>query len=148
LRQEIGMSDGVQGADSEGGSAPISLAEAKAGCRRYVTKGNGADSQGRKTVSKPEALDERDKETLARCWHEPRYVVSEEEDRKRGVLHRGYYVPHEGGVIETIIREDGRIVLRDPEDGTAVGLSQRGAEMLAMALHDAMAVYEKSKGEV
>jgi hypothetical protein len=52
-------------------------------------------------------------------------------------------------VIETIVREDGRIVLRDPEDGTAVGFSQRGAEMLAMALHDAMAVYEKkSKGEV
>jgi hypothetical protein len=120
------MMDGTERADSEGGSAPISLAEAKASYRRYVRRGKGADSQGRKAVSKPEALNERDVETLAGCWHEPRYVVSEEEDRKRGVLHRGYYVPHEGGVIETIVREDGRIVLRDPEDGTAVAAIERG----------------------
>jgi hypothetical protein len=144
------MGDGVQGADSEGGGAGAAMppiAKGEVVYRKTVRRGS-SNSQGRTTFSQPVPLDERDKETLARGWHEPRYVVSEEEDRKRGVIHRGYYVPHEGGVLEVLVREEGRIILRDPEDGTAVGLSLRGAEMLASAMLDASAVFQKSKGEV
>jgi hypothetical protein len=143
------MSDGVKGADSEGGGAgtTIKVPKAEVFYRKTVTRGSSS-SQGRTTFSEPVPLDERDKETLDRCWHEPRYVVSKEEDRERGVIHRGYYVPHEGGVLEVLVRKEGRIILRDPEDGTAVGFTLRGAEMLAMAMLDSIAVFEKSKGEV
>jgi hypothetical protein len=140
--------DGIQGADREGsGSAMPPIAKGEVVSRRVVRRGS-MDSEGRTTFSQPVPLDERDKETLARCWHEPRYVVSEEEDRKRGVIHRGFYVPHADGVLEVLIREEGWIILRDPEDGVAIRLSLRGAEMLEMAMQDSRALLEKSKGEV
>jgi hypothetical protein len=140
--------DGIQGTDREGDSSAMPpIAKGETVSRRMVRRGS-MDSEGRTTFSQPVPLDERDKETLVRCWHEPRHVVSKEEDRKRGVIHRGFYIPHADGVLEVIIREEGLIILRDPEDGVAVRLSLRGAEMLEMAMQDSRALLEKSKGEV
>jgi hypothetical protein len=148
------MNDGVQGADTAGGGAgPAEVAARLTDkardlyCEAYGARRQAIANSPREGFGKPSTFEPDGNEAVGERGPEPRYVVSEEEDRARGVIRRTY-VPHDDGVIEVISRAD-RIVLRDMEDGSGIGLSLDDAYRWWFALEDALRIdRKKSKGEV
>jgi hypothetical protein len=148
------MSDGVQGADSEGrgaGTAEVAASFTDKArdlcCEAYGARRQAIANSPREGFGKPSTFEPDGNEAVGERRPEPRHVVSAEEDRAKGVIRRTY-VPHDDGVIEVISRID-KIVLRDMEDGSGYGLSLDDAFRWWFALEDALRLDRKnSKGEV
>jgi hypothetical protein len=146
--------DGTERADSEGGRA--GAAEVAVGltakardlyCEAYRARHQAIAGSPREGFGKPSTFEPDGNEAVGERGPQSRYLVSAEEDRARGVIRRAY-VPHDDGVIEVISRLD-KIVLRDMEDGSGIGLSLDDAFRWWFALEDALRIdRKKSKGEV